>query len=95
MAGTKERMSRGNDHRGKAAGHGSAIPPDEDRPVPIKAAKRLYSVQEAAGYLGLSGWTVRELIWKGELPHVRVCRRILLDVQDLDALILRNKIDES
>ncbi len=53
--------------------------------------RRLYPLPEAAGYLGVSVRTVRELIWRGELPQVRVARRVLLDVRDLDAYIAAQK----
>lgn len=56
--------------------------------------KRLYTVQEAAEYLGRSVWSVRELIWAGRLPIVRVGRRIHLDLYDLDTFIEQNKIRE-
>ena len=54
--------------------------------------KRLYSVAEAAEYLGRSVWSVRELIWDGKLPCVKVGRRIHLDILDLDQWIERNKV---
>ena len=56
-------------------------------------------MREAALYLGISAWSVREWIASGVIPCVRIvlpttskrkgdtCRRILIDVQDLDALI--------
>jgi len=33
--------------------------------------KRLYTLKEAAQYLGRSAWSMRELIWAGEIPIVR------------------------
>ena len=57
---------------------------------PLK--KRLYSIPEAATYLGRSVWSVRELIWNGHLPSVRVGRRVHLDIIDLDQWIERNKV---
>jgi len=78
----------------KTPGHGSAIPRGDELNPPQKTAKRLYSITDAADYLGLSTWTIREMVWKGKLPYIRFGRRKLVDVQDLDALILRNKIDE-
>ena len=54
--------------------------------------KRLYSINEAATYLGRSVWSVRELIWDGKLPCVKVGRRIHLDIIDLDQWIERNKV---
>lgn len=56
--------------------------------------KRLYTILEASTYLGRSVWSVRELIWKGELPSVKVGRRVHLDIYDLDAFIEKNKICE-
>lgn len=61
---------------------------------PQGVQKRLYTIQEAAIYLGRSVWGVRELIWKGELPSVRVGRRVHLDINDLDAWIEQNKVRE-
>lgn len=54
--------------------------------------KRLYSIPEAATYLGRSVWSVRELIWNGNLPSVRMGRRVHLDIIDLDRWIERNKV---
>ena len=62
-----------------------------DSPLtPLK--KRLYSISEAAEYLGRSVWSIRELIWAGKLPSVKVGRRIHLDIIDLDNWIDRNKV---
>jgi excisionase family DNA binding protein len=54
--------------------------------------KRLYSIPEAATYLGRSIWSVRELIWNGNLPCVKVGRRVHLDIIDLDQWIDKNKV---
>jgi len=55
--------------------------------------KRMYTIKEAALYLGLSEWTVRSLIWSGSLPFMKIDggRKQLLDVYDLDAYIDRHK----
>ena len=53
--------------------------------------KRLYSIDEAAIYLGRSSWGVRRLIWKGMLPQVRGDKRVHVDVQDMDAFIEKYK----
>lgn len=58
---------------------------------PAGALKRLLTLQEAASYLGLSPWTVRELQWKGRLPRVRLSRKLLFDREDLDRLIEAEK----
>lgn len=55
---------------------------------------RLLSLKDAGLYLGVSDWTVRDLINNGTLRRVRVplanhgeLRKVLLDREDLDALI--------
>jgi len=53
---------------------------------------RLLTVKEASVYLGRSIPSIRELIWGGTLPIVRVGRRIHLDLIDLDKWIEAHKI---
>lgn len=50
-------------------------------------APRLLSIPQAAAYLGVSAWALRHLIWDGQLPEVRVRRRVMVDVEDLQAFI--------
>jgi excisionase family DNA binding protein len=54
--------------------------------------KRLYTIPQAAEYLGRSSWAVRAMIWAGKLPAVRDGKRVLVDVQDMDRWIEVNKI---
>lgn len=56
-----------------------------------KARSRLLGTKNAAEYLGISIWTLRDLIWNGELPIVRFGRKQYLDIKDLNALVERNK----
>lgn len=56
--------------------------------------KRLYTISEASTYLGRTVWSVRELIWKGELPSVKVGRRVHLDICDLNDFIEKHKVWE-
>ena len=55
--------------------------------------KRLYTLKEAAEYLGRSEWGVRDLIWKHTIPVVKQqgCRKMYLDINDLDVFIEKNK----
>lgn len=53
--------------------------------------KRLYSIGESAVYLGRSVCAVREMLWAGKMPYVKDGRRILLDINDMNAWIDRNK----
>lgn len=57
-------------------------------------AKRLYNLAEAGEYLGRSVWSIRRLIWKGELPEVRINGRVHVDIRDMDELIDKNKMKE-
>lgn len=58
-----------------------------------KTTKRLYTIKEAAKYLGITVWAVRERIWAGDLPYVRFSggRKMYVDTRDLEDLIERNK----
>lgn len=61
-------------------------------PPPNGLPPRLLSQHEAAAYLGISYWTLRDLTFRGEVPHVKIGRRILVDRLDLDAYLDRVKI---
>ena len=52
---------------------------------------RLLDLRSASRYVSLPYWTVREMVLRGDLPLVRAGRRILIDRQDLDLWIERNK----
>ena len=58
------------------------------------ASKRLYDVKDAGVYLGISHWTIRELLNRGEIPYCRIGRKILLDLRDLDGFVegLKEKV---
>ncbi len=52
---------------------------------------RLLSYEAATRYLSLSYWTVRHMVVEGHIPHIKSGKRVLIDVQDLDAWIEKNK----
>lgn len=56
--------------------------------------RRLLTLPEAAHYLGCTLWSVRELIWKGQLPYTRFGKRFQVDRRDLDELVDREKRSE-
>lgn len=60
-------------------------------PVKPRPSKRLYTIREAAEFLGRSEEAVRTLCEKGKLPVVRIDRRIQLDVRDLELVIELHK----
>jgi excisionase family DNA binding protein len=51
----------------------------------------LLDVKQTAIYLGRSEQSIQAMIWKKELPVVRVGRRVHLHRPDLDAFIEKNK----
>jgi len=55
--------------------------------------KRLYTIKEAAQYLGRKEYGVRDLIWKQCLPVVKEGNgtKIYIDIEDLDNYIRHNK----
>src|SRR5262249_45651408 len=69
-----------------------------EAPARLVEGWRLLDVDGAAIYLGVSKWTIKDLIASGHLPRVRLplspsrdLRRLLIDVRDLDKLIESNK----
>jgi hypothetical protein len=62
---------------------------------------RLLDLKSAGAYVGVSYWTMRDLVFGGIIPSVkipyprsgdgRVIRRILVDRRDLDTFIENNK----
>lgn len=56
--------------------------------------KRLLSIDEAAIYLGRTSGAIRELVFKGKVPAVKIDRRVQIDRQDLDRLIEKSKVTE-
>lgn len=53
---------------------------------------RLRSVLEAARYLGISRNTCWSLVRAGDLPHIKINRRVLIDQCDIDAFIQAHKV---
>ena len=56
-------------------------------------SKRLFTVKEAAEYLGRSPYSMRSLIWSGEIPYIKNGEggKIWLDINDLNSWIDQNK----
>jgi len=68
-------------------------PEVQQTPAPVPSTARLLSVRQASAYLGLSTWTVRDLIGRGSLRRVVIpgVRRLLLDRVELDDLVSRGR----
>ncbi len=61
---------------------------------PPPPPRRLYDLEGIAAYLGIPVYTVREMIWRGDLPYVRIGRRQYLDIRDVDEFIAQAKTKE-
>jgi excisionase family DNA binding protein len=55
-----------------------------------ESMKALKSIEQAAGLLGISKWTVRSYIKAGKLKPVRLGRRVLLGEEELERFIAVN-----
>jgi excisionase family DNA binding protein len=70
---------------------------DENEAIPVngpgeardrsRTGRRVWSVEEAARLLGISRAHAYELVARGDLPHLRLGRRIVVPKQALDALL--------
>lgn len=47
--------------------------------------KRYFNVKEAAAYMSMAVWAIRQLIWSRSIPVVKVGKGYVIDRQDLDA----------
>lgn len=62
------------------------------RPVVfISLSPRLLGIPTAAAYLATTNWFVEELCRNGEVPYLLVGKRRVIDIQDLDAWIAKQK----
>jgi len=54
---------------------------------------RLLPLKDAAQWLGLTVWAMRERIWAGQIPVVQFPggRKQYVDIEDLEAFIKKNK----
>ena len=73
------------------AGQEQAQQKPRQRKVSQPLIRRLLSQEEVAECLVISTWKVDDMIEKGELPHVSIGRRKLVDIQDLDEWIEKYK----
>jgi len=56
-------------------------------------APRLLSLKEASFYMGLSQWTIREIVWRGNLSVVKThpgARKWWFKREDLDKWVDKN-----
>jgi len=63
------------------------------RGISYPLSPRLLPLKQAAEYLGLTVWSIRERIWAGDIPVVQFPggRKQFIDTKDIDKFIERNK----
>lgn len=54
--------------------------------------KRLFSIKELVKEIGATDWFWRSLIWDGQLAYVQVGRKMLIDREDVENFIQKNKL---
>jgi excisionase family DNA binding protein len=57
----------------------------------VRSAKRLYTTEEAALYLGVSRWVLTKMLRDGLVPYVQAGKKKLIDLKDLDKWIEEQK----
>ena len=57
-------------------------------------APRLLPLKQAARWLGLTVWAMRESVWAGDIPVVRFPggRKMYVDTRDLESFIESHKV---
>jgi hypothetical protein len=87
MKGQKEKKPRKRAKKGQSK---KSIAGEIAAPRP---AKRLYTLQDSAEYMGRPVWGIRVLIWNKEIPYVKGkhSRKLYIDVFDLDDYIKKHK----
>jgi excisionase family DNA binding protein len=64
--------------------------PDKERP--FREEVRLLNVREAARLLGTTPGSLYSMVWRREVPFVKLGRSLRFDVRDLDQLIEQGKV---
>jgi len=55
--------------------------------------RRLLTVREAGQYLNLSESILYKLVWRKKIPHTRIGRKVLFDIQKLNRFIEDNSFE--
>ena len=54
----------------------------------------LLSLRDLVAVYGLTIWFWRTAIWRGDIPHLQLGRKLVVDRRDVDEFIEKNKIVE-
>jgi hypothetical protein len=55
---------------------------------------RLLNLRDLVAVYGLTTWYWRTCIWRGDIPHLQLGRKLVVDRRDIDAFIEKNKVIE-
>ena len=66
-------------------------PKQQSIPVVPQSPPLLVNIKGAAALLSSTVWAVRNLLWRKQIPYVRIGRRFLIDPADLREFIARQK----
>jgi excisionase family DNA binding protein len=53
---------------------------------------RVLTVKQAAQYIGMSQWFIRELVYGRKVPYINVGKKIMFDRSDLDTYLDERKV---
>jgi excisionase family DNA binding protein len=57
----------------------------------ISVQPRLITIQALAAYLSCTLWAARTLLWEEEIPYIKIGKRHLVDLADVDSFIARKR----
>jgi excisionase family DNA binding protein len=60
---------------------------DDDQETTLSGEKLVYNVAEVAKLLGLGKTSAWEAIWRGEIPHLKIGRRVLIPREALEKFL--------
>ena len=66
---------------------GASVRPKGDRSVDEHEPKLTFTVEEAAGLLGISRGLAYQLVQRGQLPHLRLGHRIVIPRRALEEFL--------
>ncbi len=68
------------------------VPPEDPKPTPTHSLDQLaYGIKEAARVLGIGPTSIYYLMKDGQLPFVKLGRRTLIPVRELQLLLERSR----
>lgn len=85
-----EILPRGNEMRPDHRKNTSSENPSQNQ----NKGSTLLSIKEAGEIIKLGPWCIRRLIYSGALPYVRIGRRLLIELDDLERFIAANRHQE-